>query len=90
MALVKIFGNLRNYAAGPQVEISGASIAAILDSLCESNPDLCDALLEEGKIRPFFKIMINGHDIELAEGIDTKVNENDQIAIFSPIAGGKQ
>jgi len=88
MALVKLFGNLRNYEISPQIDISGANIAAILDSLCESNPDLCDALLEDGKIRPFFKIMINGHDIQLAGGIHTQVNENDQIAIFPPIAGG--
>ncbi len=88
MALVKLFGNLRNYEIRPQIDISGANIAAILDSLCESNPDLCDALLEDGKIRPFFKIMINGHDIQLASGIYTQVNENDQIAIFPPIAGG--
>ena len=90
MAKVKLFGNLRNYAVSPQVDIPGTDIAAILESLCETNPGLNDALLEDGKIRPYYRIMINGRDIELADGIHTQVNEIDQIAIFPPIAGGQQ
>jgi molybdopterin converting factor small subunit len=45
-------------------------------------------LLENGRIRPHFKITINGHDIALSDGLDTPVIEKDQIAIFTPIAGG--
>ena len=32
--------------------------------------------------------MINGHDIQLAQGLDMTVSANDEIAIFPPIAGG--
>jgi molybdopterin converting factor small subunit len=32
--------------------------------------------------------MVNGVDSELAQGLDTAVGEDDQIAIFPPIAGG--
>ena len=32
--------------------------------------------------------LINGHDIEFADGLDTAVSDEDQLAIFPPIAGG--
>ena len=88
MATVKLFGNLRTQVGSPQLEISGESVRVLVGNLCELHPALGEVILEEGTLRPFFKIMVNGHDISLAEGFDTPVSENDQIAIFPPIAGG--
>ena len=88
MATVKLFGNLRKQAGGSHLQISGTSIQAVVDALCDAHPPLHDALLEGGAIRPHFKITLNGHDIALAQGLDTAVSEDDQIAIFPPIAGG--
>ena len=88
MATVKLFGNLRKHMDGSQLQISGGTVRAVLDLLCESHPSLYDAMLENGDLRPYFKIMLNGHDISLAKGLDTTVREDDQIAIFPPIAGG--
>jgi molybdopterin synthase sulfur carrier subunit len=45
-------------------------------------------LLENGHIRSYFKITLNGHDIALVNGLDTPVDDQDQVAIFPPIAGG--
>ena len=88
MATVKLFGNLRKYIEGPNPKITGASVKAVVDMLCSDNPLLCEVLLEDGEVRPHFKITLNGHDIALAQGMDTAVDEDDQLAIFSPIAGG--
>lgn len=88
MATVKIFGNLRKLMDGSQLQVSGASIRSILETICEGNPPLYDALLENDVIRPYFKITINGHDIQLKDGLETQVGDDDQIAIFPPIAGG--
>ncbi|HBX71289.1 MAG TPA: hypothetical protein DEH25_18415 [Chloroflexi bacterium] len=88
MAAVKLFGNLRSRVNASHLQISGASIRAVVENLCGAYPSLGETLLEDGQIRPHFKITINGHDIQLAQGLDTGVDEQDQIAIFSPIAGG--
>ena len=88
MATVKLFGNLRRYSDGSQLYISGASVSAIMEKLCDGNPTLCESLFENGALRPHFKITLNGHDIFLADGLETSVGDDDQIAIFSPIAGG--
>lgn len=88
MATVKLFGNLRHHVDGKQRQIPGANIRAVLAALCEGQPTLCEALLKAGEIRPYFKITCNGHDIVLADGLDTVVSDDDQIAIFPPLAGG--
>jgi molybdopterin converting factor small subunit len=32
--------------------------------------------------------MVNGHDIDLLQGLDTRLEETDIVAILPPIAGG--
>ena len=88
MATVKLFGNLRKYSNGSHLQVAGASVRAVVDALCDTEPGLCNTLLKDGAIRPHFKITLNGHDISLTDGLDTFVQDSDQIAIFPPIAGG--
>ena len=88
MATVKLFGNLRKQVDGAHLQVSGSSVLGVIETLCDGNPPICEMLLEDGNIRPHFIITLNGHDINLAAGLDTAVKKDDQIAIFSPIAGG--
>ena len=88
MVTVKLFGNLRSHIDGKQRQISGANVQSVVSNLCNQHPSLCEVLLENGEIRPHFKIILNGHDIQLSDGLDTSVKDGDQIAIFPPIAGG--
>ena len=46
------------------------------------------AIFDGDALHPYVRVMINGRDSELAQGLDTIVSANDQIAIFPPIAGG--
>ena len=88
MATVKLFGNLRKQVDGSNLQVLGSSVREVIETLCQDHPIICDLLLIDGEIRPHFTITLNGHDINLASGLDTAVKKDDQIAIFSPIAGG--
>lgn len=88
MPLVKLFGHLRDYTNAPQVEIQGATVREVLAALCAGNAPLCQAILDGDALRPHVRVMINGRDIALAQGLDTLLDESDQLAIFPPIAGG--
>ena len=88
MATVKLFGNLRKQADRSNLQVSGSSVREVIETLCQDKPSICNLLLEDGEIRLHFIITLNGHDINLAAGLDTVVEHEDQIAIFSPIAGG--
>lgn len=88
MATVKLFGNLRKQVGSSNLQVSGSSVRALIGTLCEEHHSLCDVLLVDGAVRPHFKVTLNGHDIALNQGLDTAVGDDDQIAIFPPIAGG--
>lgn len=85
---VKLFGNLRQHAGQLAVAASGATIGEVLRELCAAYPTLENAIFDGDQIQAHVRVMINGRDIELADGLNTKVGETDQIAVFPPIAGG--
>lgn len=87
MATVKLFGNLRDYAAA-ETAVPGATIRELLQRLCAGNAALYEAIWEGDALRPFIRIMVNGRDSDLAQGLDTPLTDTDQVAIFPPITGG--
>ena len=89
MATVKLFGTLRKHIdSGSTLEIPGEDVRAVLAALCESCSPIGDALYEDGAIRPYFLITLNGRDISMDAGLETPVLDGDRLSIFSPIAGG--
>jgi sulfur-carrier protein len=85
---VKLFGNLRQKAGRSELVASGATIREALESLCAANEPLRAAIFAGAELRPHVRVMVNGLDCELADGLETAVSPQDTIAIFPPIAGG--
>jgi molybdopterin synthase sulfur carrier subunit len=88
MPKVKLYGNLRKYSQSPTLNVPGKSVVEVINALCAQNDDLCEAILENGRLRPHYRVMLAGRDVELAQGMDTPVSGEDILAIFPPIAGG--
>ena len=93
MALIKLFANLRKVAGMKETSITGASVGAVVSELVKRYPALAESLLVRspgglpgnGQIRPHVIITINGNPIT---DVNVAVTEQDQIAIFPPMAGG--
>lgn len=85
---IKLFGMLRQKAGTAQQEVSGTTIREALEDLCADNETLRAAIFDGDVLRPHVRVMVNGHDCELAQGLETPVSGDDQIAVFPPIAGG--
>lgn len=48
-----------------------------------------DLLLDsDGNLRDYLKIMLNGEDIRDIKGLETPLNDGDQVVMFQTIAGG--
>jgi molybdopterin synthase sulfur carrier subunit len=86
---VKFYGALRKYTKARQLEIDGDNVGIVLQRVCKDNPGLKKALFDdEGKLHPYVRIMVNGRAIELAQGLETPLTSEQEVALFPPIAGG--
>ena len=71
-----------------ELEVPGATIREALEAMCVDNETLRAAIFDGKVLRPRVRVMVNGYDNELTQGLETVVSTNDEIAIFPPIAGG--
>ena len=85
MARIILFANLPKVAGTKEVSIAGETIEEVLVGLVMQYPALDRYLLEDGHIRPHLVITLNGHPTQDSRAL---VSEEDEIAIFPPIAGG--
>ncbi|MFX0137356.1 MAG: MoaD/ThiS family protein [Candidatus Hodarchaeota archaeon] len=85
IVLEEIYGNCVNSNEKIKDNITIYNLIHYLDNQKQGFKDL---ILEEGKIRPYIKILINGRHINFLEGLDTILNETDTIAFFPAVAGG--
>jgi molybdopterin synthase sulfur carrier subunit len=82
---------LRSYTGGSaKVASSGNSIADVLDDLNVNYPGLKDKVCEEdGEIRRFVNVFINGENVRKLDGAATPVKQGDEIGIIPAMAGGR-
>jgi molybdopterin synthase sulfur carrier subunit len=88
MARVKLYGNLRRLSATPHCVVQGATVREILDALARDNARLRAALFHDDALAEHIRITRNGRDIRHAQNLETPLSENDELAIFPPVAGG--
>jgi molybdopterin synthase sulfur carrier subunit len=91
MIEAKLYANLRTIAGGKSVTLErpAATVGAALEELTGRFPDLAAALLaDDGAVRPFVAVMVNGRDIRHLGGLDTPIEGDAVLDIFPPVAGG--
>ena len=71
------------------VTVSGSDITGIISDLDTKYPGIKDRICEEnGEIRPFVNIFVNGEDIRYLDGLNSKLSEDDEVSIVPAVAGG--
>jgi sulfur-carrier protein len=88
---VKVFANLREICGGVSVEVKpdGNRVMDILGKMVEMFPEIEEEIFtDEKKLKPFVHVYINGKNIIHLDDLETKVKEQDQFALFPPVAGG--
>ncbi len=85
---VRLFANIREIAGSPQISLSARSIEELLDLLITMHPALRDVLLDDGDLRPYITVLVNGRNIRDLDDRRTALVEGDEVAIFPPVSGG--
>ncbi|RLG52433.1 MAG: molybdopterin synthase sulfur carrier subunit [Thermoproteota archaeon] len=87
---VKLFATLRESTGVSQLdlELTGSKVADVIYTLVDMYPQLSSMLDSNGKLKKFYKVFLNGRDIDHIKGLDSPIKEGDVLAIFPPVAGG--
>jgi molybdopterin synthase sulfur carrier subunit len=88
--MVRIPTPLRRMTNGQaKVELASGKLGDLVDKLNGEFPGFKDRLVDEnGELRYFVNIYLNGEDVRFMDGLKTSTNEGDEISIVPAVAGG--
>ena len=87
---VKIPTQLRSVTGGDaETTVDGAAtVGEVLDGLYDRYDGLRDRIAEDGDLRRFVNVYVGGEDIRFLDGLDTSVEDGDEVTILPAVAGG--
>ncbi len=87
---VKIPTQLRSVTGGEgETTVDGAAtVGEVLDGLYERFEGLRDRIAEDGGLRRFVNVYVGGEDIRFLDGLETSVEDGDEVTILPAVAGG--
>ena len=86
---VKIPSQLRGVTEGEgEIEVDGGTVGEALDAVFEQHAELRQRITEDGGLRRFVNVYVSGEDIRFQQGLDTAINEGDEVTILPAVAGG--
>ncbi len=85
---VRLFANIQEIVGSPELKLSARSIGELLDSLVAMRPALQDVLFDNGGLRSYITVLVNGRNVRDIEGVRTELAGGDEVAIFPPVSGG--
>ncbi len=86
---VKIPTQLRSATGGEATaSVDGGTVGEVLDSLYERYGELRSRIAEDGGLRRFVNVYVGGEDIRFLDGLQTPVNDGDEVTILPAVAGG--
>jgi sulfur-carrier protein len=86
---VKIPTQLRAATGGESVvEVEGTNVGEALDAVFAAYGDLRERITEDGTLRRFVNVYVSGEDIRFQQGLETAINEGDEVTILPAVAGG--
>jgi MoaD family protein len=86
---VKIPAQLRAATGGDgEIEVEGTTVGEALDSVFDQHDGLRERITQDGDLRRFVNVYVSGEDIRFQQGLDTEINDGDEVTILPAVAGG--
>jgi molybdopterin synthase sulfur carrier subunit len=88
--LVRIPTPLRRLTSGQdRVSADGDTLNAVIGDLEGQFAGIKDRLCDEqGELRNFVNVFVNGEDVRFLDGLNTETNAGDEISVVPAVAGG--
>ncbi len=72
------------------VSADGATVTALIDNLQTQFPGMKEKLCDDdGRIRRFVNVYINGEDARFLDGPQTALKDGDEVSFVPAVAGGR-
>ena len=68
--------------------MTGTTVGEVLDAVFDAHADLRERITEDGTLRRFVNVYVSGEDIRFQQGLETAINEGDEVTILPAVAGG--
>lgn len=92
MSIIQVitFANIKKIIGKKQFTMEAESVEDLIEKLLEENgKELRDELFDElGKLKSIYRIVVNGRNINLLDGFQTKLKDDDMLVLMPAIAGG--
>jgi len=89
MAQVRFSSALESVTDERTTEVDADTVGGALDELAAKYGDeFEERLLEDGELRRFVNLYVNGDDVRHGEGLETEVDKDDEISILPAVSGG--
>ena len=90
MPVFRIPGPLRSLSGGEStVEVQAVDLRSAIDQLDARFPGFKGRLLDDGgEPRQFVNLFLNDEDVRMGQGLDSPLQDRDEIAIVPAVAGG--
>jgi MoaD family protein len=86
---VKIPTQLRAATEGQsEIEVSGGTVGEVLDAVFDAHGDLRERITQDGDLRRFVNVYVSGEDIRFQQGLETGIQDGDEVTILPAVAGG--
>ena len=87
---IKFFSFFRDLFQAGEKDVDmerGTDVQDLLNLLCDSSKKR-ERVFEGRELKPYLAILKNGKHIQSLNGLETKLEDSDLIAIFPPAGGG--
>jgi molybdopterin synthase sulfur carrier subunit len=88
---VRIPTILRTYTGGEKaVSGEGSTLAEVIDNLESNHPGIKERLVDGSEPRRFVNVYVNDEDVRFTGGLETKVEDGDEVVVLPAVAGGSR
>ena len=89
-AKVRVPMPMRSLTSGAgEVQVVAGSLNTVIAQLERDYPGMGERLCDEdGELRRFINVFVNGEDARFLEGLETAVRDGDELSIIPAMAGG--
>ena len=89
MAQVRFSSALESVTDERTTEVEASTVKEALDELAgKYGDDFEERLLEDGELRRFVNLYVNGDDVRHGDGLETAIGDEDEISILPAVSGG--